>query len=86
MEMALAVADVLPPRLVLLPPAVITPLALTDRLETILVWLPSELLMTQVFGRMAETSAPAALETASVTVVRQDDAAKMTSETRARTV
>lgn len=42
--------------------------------------------MTQVLGSIAETSVWVALATVSVTVVRQDDAARMTSETRARTV
>ena len=63
-----------------------TPLALTANEVTILVWFPLVDEISHAPGNTAETSTTFELDTVSVTEVRHDDAAKMTSDTRARTV
>lgn len=79
--MAFAVKVVAPPKAPALPVAVMMPLASTLPDATYFV---TEKL--QAAGSVVETSAFWAVCTISVTVVRQDDAARITSDTLARTV
>lgn len=78
--MELAVAEVSPLNPPALPTTVMTPLVLEEPPTTILVLEIAQ-------PEMADAaSMPGALCSDSVTDVRQDEAAKMTSDTRARTV
>ena len=79
--MELAVAVVLPPNAPSAPTIVMTPSALTVPDATYFVAVK-----LQDVGRTAEMSATVEDCTTSVTVVRQEDAARITSETFALTV
>lgn len=76
-----AVADVAPPSAAELPATVMIPFASTEPEATYFVTVK-----LQAFGRVEEMSTVGDVCTASVTDVRQDDAAKITSDTFARTV
>ncbi len=81
-RMALAVVETSPPKPETLPTMVITPLAFAEPLTTILVGVTE-----QAEGRTAVRSAPdvGAFCTVSVIALRHDEAARITSDTRART-
>lgn len=78
-DTSLAVPEVVPPKVVLLPDTVIMPAAVTDPDMTYFVGV-NEQLVERSRAVLSE------LCTASVIVVRQDEAARITSEAFARTV
>ena len=76
-----AVPDVAPPSAAELPATLMMPFASTEPEATYFVTVK-----LQAFGRVEAMSTVGDVCTASVTDVRQDDAAKITSDTFARTV